>query len=221
MPTPPTVTSEKKSRVSFDRANILVCSVGVFAPRSFFFCVMYNRGMNETIFYFFYSFAHQSFFTDKLIVFFAVYFPYVVIFLTGCFLLFQYRKNLIELRFFDRSMWKEVVIVSITPVLARFMALQLKDFFHTARPFDLLSGISSVFSETGYAFPSGHATTFAALAFAIFFFHKKVGYIFMFFALLIGLARIIAGVHFPIDILGGFILGGIVSSLVAYFGKNV
>ena len=43
----------------------------------------------------------------------------------------------------------------------------------------------------------------------------------MFFALLIGLARIIAGVHFPIDILGGFVLGGIVSFLVAFLVKYV
>ncbi len=41
--------------------------------------------------------------------------------------------------------------------------------------------------------------------------------IFIFFAFIIGLARIIAGVHFPIDILGGFLFGG----LIAYFLKNV
>ena len=76
----------------------------------------------------------------------------------------------------------------------------------------VLENIRPLFPETGFAFPSGHATFFAALAISIFFLNKKVGYIFIFFALLIGLARIMAGVHFPIDILGGFILG----SLVAY-----
>ena len=38
----------------------------------------------------------------------------------------------------------------------------------------------------------------------------------MFFALLIGLARIMAGVHFPIDILGGFIIGSLIAFLVKY-----
>jgi len=55
-----------------------------------------------------------------------------------------------------------------------------------------------------------------ALAFAIFLTHKKVGYWFMFFALLIGIARIIVGVHFPIDILGGFILGALIAYLVRF-----
>jgi undecaprenyl-diphosphatase len=54
------------------------------------------------------------------------------------------------------------------------------------------------------------------IAFAIFLTHKKAGYWFMFFALLIGLARIIVGVHFPIDILGGFILGALIAYLVRF-----
>ena len=33
----------------------------------------------------------------------------------------------------------------------------------------------------------------------------------MFFALIIGIARIMAGVHFPIDILGGFVLGSLIA----------
>jgi undecaprenyl-diphosphatase len=59
-----------------------------------------------------------------------------------------------------------------------------------------------------------------ALAFSIFFLHKKAGYYFMFFALLIGLARIMAGVHFPADILGGFVLGFAISFIFDVFFKN-
>ena len=165
--------------------------------------------MNNQIFFFFYNFAHQSVFLDKIIIFFAVFFPYLVVLLALLFFLFFHKK------------WKGIILVFITSVFAWFLAHLLKDFFYTVRPFDLLPNVSSLFSETGFAFPSGHATFFSALAFSIFFLHKKAGYFFMFFALLIGLARIIAGVHFPIDILGGFILGGGISYLFAYFVKNV
>ena len=41
----------------------------------------------------------------------------------------------------------------------------------------------------------------------------------MLFALVIGVARIMLGVHFPGDILGGFVLGALVAYAVAYFGK--
>lgn len=112
--------------------------------------------------------------------------------------------------------YKEMLLVFFSGILAYFISYLLKFLFHTPRPFELLSGVNSLFLKTDYAFPSGHSTFFMALAFAIFFSHKKAGYLFMFFALLIGLARIMAGVHFPIDILGGFIFGALIAFLVQY-----
>ena len=170
--------------------------------------------MNNTIFFFFYNLAHQNTFFDSIVVFLAVYFPFIVVFLTGLFLLF-YKK------------WKEIILVFSASFLAYLISVVLKTLFHTLRPFLLLPNVRALFTESGFAFPSGHATFFMALAVSLFSINKKAGlpaqagYVFMFFALLIGIARIIAGVHFPIDILGGFVLGGTVSYLVAYFTKNV
>lgn len=178
--------------------------------------------MNNAIFFFLYNLAHQSKLFDYLIIFFATTFPYVVVILAGLFLLFHHEvfkaeeplKVLVEKK-------KEIFMVFFSSFLAYLMSVVLKILFHTLRPFLALPQVQSLFIESGYAFPSGHATFFSALAFSIFFMHKKAGYVFMFFALLIGLARIIAGVHFPIDILGGFILGGMVAYLFAFFRKSV
>ena len=172
--------------------------------------------MNNSIFYFFYNFAHQSAVVDNLIVFLAVYFPYLVIIIAGLFLLFHHdvfkAENPYQI-FLEKK--KEILMVFITSGFAWVVARLLKIIIHTPRPFDALSNVTSLFPESGYAFPSGHATFFLALAMSIYFLHKKAGYWFIFFALVIGLARIVAGVHFPIDILGGFVLGGV----VAYFVK--
>ncbi len=102
-------------------------------------------------------------------------------------------------------------MVFFSGVVAWILAYILKLLFALPRPFDSLSDVKSLFPEHGYAFPSGHATFFMALAVSIFLLHKKAGYVFMFFALLIGVARVIAGVHFPVDILGGFVLGAVVA----------
>lgn len=174
--------------------------------------------MNNQIFFFFYNLAHQSQILDKVIVFFAVYFPFVVVILAGLFLLFHHEilgaENPYRV-FMEKK--KEILLVFFSGFLAYVVAVILKFLFHTLRPFLALPDVYALFAESGFAFPSGHAAFFAALAFSIFFLHKKAGYIFMFFALLIGIARITAGVHFPIDILGGFVLGGVVSYLVRYF----
>jgi len=160
--------------------------------------------MNNTIFYFFYNLAHQSQFFDKVVIFFAVYFIYIVIILAVLFLFFHKR-------------WRELLLVCLSGGLAWFLAKMLKILIHTPRPFDALPQINSLFTEAGYAFPSGHTMVASAIAFALFFINKKAGYVFMFFALLIGLARIAAGAHFPIDILGGFTLG----FLITYFINRI
>lgn len=164
--------------------------------------------MNETIFYFFYNFAHQSVSLDWLIVFCAQTFPYIVIMLAGIFLLFHHEifraQNPFQVLM---QKYREILIVFFSAGIAVVLAKLFKLLFHTIRPFELLPQVQSLFFESDYAFPSGHATFFMALAFAIYFSHKKIGYVFMFLALIIGLARVVAGVHFPIDILGGFLLG--------------
>jgi len=124
------------------------------------------------------------------------------------------------LSFFYYQSWRQLFLVCFSGGLAWGLAKILKILIHTLRPFEVFPQVQSLFIETGYAFPSGHTLVASAIAFALYFINKKVGYIFMFFALLIGVARIAGGVHFPIDILGGFTLGALVAYLVAYFIKN-
>ena len=151
--------------------------------------------MNDIIFYFFYNFSHKFIFLDNIIIFFAVYFPFIVVILAGLYLLF-YRKS-----------WREFFIVFMSSGIAYLFSKILKILIHENRPFVEFSNVQALFSMT--------------LAFSIFILHKKAGYVFILFALLIGLARIMAGVHFPFDILGGFVLGAGISYMFAYLVKNV
>lgn len=177
--------------------------------------------MNNLIFFFFYNLTHKSVFFDNLIVFFAAYFPYVVIFLAGIFLVMHHELLKAEEPFkVFLQKKKEILMVFFSGIIAWILAYVLKLLFATPRPFEALNGVRSLFLETGHAFPSGHATFFMALAVSIFLLHRKAGYIFIFFALLIGTARIVAGVHFPVDILGGFVLGALVSFVFDKFYKR-
>jgi len=174
--------------------------------------------MNNTIFYFFYNLAHQSNFFDQVVIFLAVYLPYIVIISAGLFLLFHHEVFKAESPaqiFLQKK--KEILSVFFTGAFAYIVATILKAIIHTNRPFIEFSNVYPLISKTDFSFPSGHATFFLALAVGIFLKHKKAGYVFMAVALLIGVARVVAGVHFPVDILGGFVLG----ALVAYFLRNV
>jgi len=174
--------------------------------------------MNNEIFFFFYNLAHRALWLDTLIIFLALYLPYIATISAFIFLLFHHEvlksKNPV-LALVQKK--KEVFVSFFAGALAWVLAHMIKLLFLTQRPFEVLSDVTSLFPKTDHSFPSGHATFFMALAVSIFFSHKKAGYVFMILALVIGVSRIASGVHFPADILGGFILG----TMVAYFMKNV
>lgn len=180
--------------------------------------------MNNIIFFNFYSLAHQSNFLDKIFIFCAEYLPYIAVLGIIFFVAYHYIGEF-ELRNpfgVIKKRFREVYLIFTPAILGWVVASILKDIFASSRPFIQFENlVRPLFLHGGMdSFPSGHATFFGALALSIFFVNKKVGYLFIFFALLIGLARIISGVHFPIDILCGYALGIIIVLIFRYFTKK-
>lgn len=164
--------------------------------------------INNTIFYFLNSLAVKYPALDFLFAFLANYFGIIAVVILLYYL-------------FTHDEWKkgvqEILMIVAVAGLAWTAAHFLKDFFHTARPFLVLSDAKNLFpGESGNAFPSGHATFYSALAMMMYFYHKRIGLWLGLVALIIGVSRIISGVHWPIDILGGFILGPLIA-VGAYF----
>jgi undecaprenyl-diphosphatase len=67
----------------------------------------------------------------------------------------------------------------------------------------------------GLSYPSGHAARATALAFiigfAIYNKSRKAGYAIWAFPVIIGITRLYVMQHYPTDIIGGFLFGGMVS----------
>jgi membrane-associated phospholipid phosphatase len=187
--------------------------------------------LNTQIFFIFYNLAHQSKIFDALAVFIAKPFPNLVILLAVIFLLFHHEVLSFKNRLGNEAIWdsfrilkqkwKEIVLVFFSGIFAWGIAHVIKVIVQSPRPYLVLENVFPLLAKTDFSFPSGHATFFMALATAIFLSHKKAGYLFGFFALLIGLARIITGVHFPVDILGGYILGALIAYLVRLFYDRI
>ncbi len=174
--------------------------------------------MNISLFYFLYSIAHQYSWLDSIIWFFAVPFIYIMMIVIAFVLFRQYKifsiPNTSRLL---KGKARDIALVFFSGGLAYVISSVLKIIIHTDRPMIALADVHSLFFESGYAFPSGHSATIAALAVGVFFHHKRLGYVCMIAGLLFGLARVVAGVHFPIDIIGGYALG----FLVAFFVKSL
>lgn len=175
--------------------------------------------MNNQIFFFFYNLAHQSIFFDNVIIFLGYIFPILI--LSGVCIFVLKESNVFDkndsVSVHSRRLIYKFTIIFGPAILAFLVATFLKEIIHLERSFIQFNEIKPLFNPNQeYSFPSSHATIFSALGFSMYFYNKKIGVFLLFSALLIGLARIIAGVHFPIDILSGFLLGFVVSYILSY-----
>lgn len=132
----------------------------------------------------------------------------VVLFL----LIHRHRPNAVDsaLVLFWREV-KEIALVFTTAVLAWMVAVFLKMNIMFPRPFMTLP-IEPLFYYGGIdSFPSGHATFFMALAVAVWFHHRYAGYTLLVAALAIGITRVMAGIHYPLDVLVGWGIGALLA----------
>lgn len=180
--------------------------------------------INQTIFYALYNLAHKSIFLDWLIVFSANLFGIIMLCVLVLFLLFHSdgmfdpRQPFLQIK----NKVKEISLVFFSGVSAWIVATIIKNLIVSPRPFILFDNVKPLFLHGAMeSFPSGHATFFFAIALALFIKHKRMGVLYIFVALIISLARVIAGIHFPIDILGGAILGISITLILNYiFNRN-
>ena len=116
--------------------------------------------------------------------------------------------------------WKKAIALLIFTALLITFSDQfvnfIKNFFQRIRPNNdpsINQIIRIIKNSGGYSYVSGHATTSVAVSLFVYLTLKEqVKYIILifFWPLLFGYSRIYVGVHFPIDILSGFLLGAII-----------
>lgn len=160
---------------------------------------------SELLFRFFNNFAYQSPFWDNFFIFCARYLtPALAL---SVVFVFIFSKN--------RSRWRRLLFVYLVAFICWLAAAALKVVFATTRPFQQL-GVNLLVKNppAGFAFPSGHAAFAAGLSLALYAFDRSWGLFFLLAALLVGLSRVVVGLHWPLDILGGLVLAALVFGII-------
>lgn len=114
-----------------------------------------------------------------------------------------------------RVFWSAVAAV----VLARGLLTEfIRYFYKRPRPFvnDQIENVRQLVQKNivNDSFPSGHAAFYFAVAFAVYYWNRQAGTVLIILALILGLVRVYAGIHYPSDILAGAAIG-FVSAWVA------
>ena len=133
----------------------------------------------------------------------------------------------IGLWFIDRPgpwfRWKVAALGGMTAAgLGLAMSQVITHFWQRPRPFVAHphDTILLVARSNEPSFPSDHAVAAFAIAFAVAFVGRRMGAFFLAGATLISVMRVIAGVHYPGDVLGGVAIGFLAAFLVMAVGGD-
>lgn len=133
----------------------------------------------------------------------------------------NYFKNLIK---YNKVGFAIAILLALSVILAdQISANFIKDIVGRLRPCRELDNINLlVHCGSGKSFPSAHATNNFAAAVILSHFFSKNRYYFFSIATIVALSRVFVGVHYPIDITAGAILGVAISSTLLFiFNKFV
>lgn len=117
---------------------------------------------------------------------------------------------------FGKQSWKVFILCVITVIITDQMNSSVfKKYFQRDRPCNELyfkdQFVSALPCSGGYSFPSSHATNHMGVAVMIVLICSGLlgrwKWLLIFWALLIGFSQVYVGVHFPIDVVVGWIEG--------------
>jgi undecaprenyl-diphosphatase len=140
-------------------------------------------------------------------------------FIGGDYFLFLFSLVIVVL-VFDKEMRKRVFLLFGSVFLSRIVITDsLKRYYNQPRPYEVLDVHRlSTEQEIGNSFPSGHATIYFSMAFI--FWGTKYFWPFLALAILGSIGRIFIGMHYPLDVLVGALVGTMTSLVLLLLFKN-
>ncbi|MBI4037102.1 phosphatase PAP2 family protein [Candidatus Daviesbacteria bacterium] len=159
--------------------------------------------MNQNLFFQIFNLGHKIFLLDQIMIFGAAYLIWLTFLLTIFFTIKGGSKEKLSL-----------LLIALGVIFAEVLIFIIHAVYFEPRPFITYHLTPLIKHGADAAFPSGHTTIMAVIAWGFTFAKSKWAPLFLVLMLWVGFARIFVGVHYPLDILGGVVVGFISIMLV-------
>lgn len=175
--------------------------------------------LDKELFTFLYGLTGQSRALDWLFIFFAKYLFWLLIIWFIWVILTK--KDWGDTWPAWKSKFQYLSLAFISFVLSRGVITNVIDnLLQSPRPFAAL-GVEALISHADVnSFPSGHMASLIPIALTLLVAKKRSGVWALIVTLAIGLARVITGVHWPSDIIGGIVVGALSFSAIYFIFRK-
>lgn len=164
--------------------------------------------VNNSLFFLIYNLHGKLEILDQLMIFGAKDLIFIIFFLS------------IILAIFKGTREKKALLIAILAIIMGEVLLFLIHlFFIEPRPFVTFNLTPLIGHIPDASFPSEHTTIMSVIAFSYLLYKSKFSWLFLIAMLWVGFSRIYVGIHYPLDILGGIVLGFISVYLIWIFKK--
>ena len=104
----------------------------------------------------------------------------------------------------DIRFWKVLLIPGISFVLLSVV----RKYINASRPYEVFDIVPIINKDTkGSSFPSRHVFSAFVIAMTLHYISMEIGVFLMFLGTILAIVRVLAGVHFPRDVIVGAIIG--------------
>jgi len=110
---------------------------------------------------------------------------------------------------------RELFALLVIALPAAYVVAKLAGLlFYNTRPFVVSNFAPLIFHLPDNGFPSDHTLLVGAVSTIIFFYNKKLGIILWAISILVGISRVLAGVHHTVDIIGSVVIAVVVGIVI-------